>query len=481
MEKRFYVTTPIYYANGSPHIGHFLTTTIGDVLARYNRLIVGAENVYFTTGIDEHGTTVSDAAKKAGYEENIQAYVDEAAQEWKAVFDKTHISYDYFVRTTSPYHAKFVKELVLKMQKAGDIYKGNYEGTYCNGCEKHLTLSDLNEEGYCPLHRPDQTIKITEENYFFRLSKYANRLVEIFEKDSVVIFPESKKNEILSRLKSGVEDLSITRPKEKVSWGIEFPGDSEQTLYVWADALSNYISSLVINNNYDYFWGKYTTHLVGKDINWFHSVIWTAFLLSAGYPLYKNIFAHSFLNIGGKKISKSLGNLITPDELIKYFGVDGARYLVLKNIPYKDDIDVTIETLTQQYNADLANGLGNTVARVTKLAENSQISFDNISEAQSRKEILETIQEDIEQVKVHEALSKIWLKLSDLEKHINTNEPWAIEDKNQLKTILSHELRELYSIGILLEPFLPETANQIVSSVSSSKIIKDKALFERIK
>lgn len=323
--KKFYITTPIYYANGSPHIGHFLTTSIADTLSRYNKKRLGEKNVYFTTGLDEHGTTVEQSALKNGYKpENFQDYVDKLAQEWKKAFDDTNIAYDYFVRTTHPTHKKFAQNFIQKLVDAGDVYKGSYKGKYCYGCEKFLTLSDLNDAGLCPLHRPDQVSEIEEDNYFFKLSEYAPRIKKLLEDGTIDVKPINKRNEMLARLEAGVNDLSITRPKEKVSWGVEFPGDSDQTVYVWVEALINYLSSLEINDKKDLWEGA--VHLVGKDINWFHNVIWPSFLLSAGYPLYKKSYVHSYLNVSGQKISKSLGNLITPNDLIEKYGVDVFRH-----------------------------------------------------------------------------------------------------------------------------------------------------------
>ena len=474
---KIYITTPIYYANGSPHIGHFLTTTVADVLVRYYRNKLGKENVYFTTGIDEHGTTVEQAAVKEGYElENFQEYVDRKAVEWKKAFDDTSISYDYFVRTTDAKHKEVAQKLIERMVENDDVYKGTYKGKYCNGCEKFLTISDQNDEGLCPLHRPDQVIDIEEENYFFKLSKYAPTVKQLIEKDEIEIVPDAKKNEMLARLEQGVDDVSISRPKEKVAWGVEFPGDSDQTIYVWVEALINYISSLETNNKNE-FWNN-TYHIMGKDINWFHNVIWPALLLSAEKPLYKGAFVHSFLNVGGQKISKSLGNAITPQELIDRFGADGARYLMLSNLPYKNDADVTWETLEEKYNADLANGLGNAVARITKLAENSGLEFEvePISKEVWEKDWVDPL----EKYQINKVIENIWKKIAELDKHINENEPWAIKDKSKLERVLGHEVGELREIAVMVEPILPITAQKLQTILGKTKLEGGSKLFPRV-
>ncbi len=471
----FYITTPIYYANGSPHVGHFLTTTIADALARYYRKKLGNENVFLTTGLDEHGTTVEQSAAKENITD-LQKYVDQRAIEWKQAFDETNISYDYFVRTTHPGHKEFAKQFISKMVNKGDVYKHTYKGKYCTGCEKFLTLSDLNDEGLCPLHRPDQVIEIEEENYFFRLSKYAPQIKNLIQSDTIKITPAQKKQEMLARLDNEINDLSISRPKEKVSWGIEFPGDADQTIYVWVEALINYLSSLEINNK-QHLWTS-AVHLLGKDINWFHTVIWPAFLLSAEYDLFENAFVHSYLNISGQKISKSLGNVITPGELSKRYSSDGARYLILKNLPYKNDTDITWNTLDERYNADLANGLGNTAARLTALAEKSGSSFDI---NQNNSDIWDDeIFEPINEFKIDTVLENIWKLLTDLDKHINENEPWAIKDEAKLKDILEFELNELYKISLLLEPFLPEVCLKLQTSLTQENIKKGENLFQRV-
>ena len=481
----FYVTTPIYYANGLPHIGHLITTTIADVLARYYRTILGNNNVFFTTGLDEHGTTVEESAKKEGFHD-YQGYVDQRAEFWQTAFTKTNISYDFFVRTTNPQHEKFTQNFIRKLVKAGDVYKKKYQGKYCYGCEKFLTLSDLNEQGYCQYHRPDQIIEIEEDNYFFKLSKYSRQVAELIKNETINIQPLNKRNEILSRIKAGIEDQSISRPKEKVSWGIEFPDDPGQTIYVWIEALLNYLSSLEINHKQK-LWEN-SVHIIGKDINWFHNLIWPSMLLSANHPVHKGSFVHSILNIGGKKISKSIGNVISPEDIVNKYGIDGTRYLLLSNTPYKDDVDVTWESLDTKFNADLANGLGNLVARIAKLCENSQLEFpyDRYPDSKPQPESISKSMFDpnlavlIQNYQFNDALNYIWqelIKKSDL--YISENEPWNLKGK-KLYEVLQTSVENIRRIAYNLQPLLPETAKKILSQFVGPAIKSQPPLFPRI-
>jgi len=479
---RLYITTPIYYANGLPHIGHFLTTTTCDILARHYRQKLGKNNVFFTTGLDEHGTTVEQSANKEGFNGKYQEYVDQKAKIWQESFANAQISFNYFVRTTNNKHEDFAKNFIKKLIKNGDVYKNTYKGKYCTGCEKFLTLSDLDKNGLCPFHRKDQVIETEEENYFFKLSKYQERLIQLIKEDKIKINPSNKKNEILARLQDGVEDVSISRPKDKVSWGIAFPDDSTQTIYVWVEALLNYLSSLEINNK-QAFW-KDSIHVLGKDISWFHNVIWPAILLSANHKLYKESFVHSFLLISGSKISKSRGNIITPEDLIKKFGVDGARYLILSSYPYKNDSDISWEHLEKKYNADLANGLGNLVARVAKLSEKNSLVLSNKTIKDNG--LIEQTGEFVETYRFNKALTLIWQKISDLDKYLNIQEPWK-KDKDDANNILQNvilgnkNLSGILEVTKCLEIFMPNTANLIIDHFSNSKIHSIKPLFPRTK
>ncbi|MDP3994596.1 MAG: methionine--tRNA ligase [bacterium] len=474
MNKKYFVSTPIYYANGLPHVGHFLTTTAADVIARYYRQVLGKENVFFTTGLDEHGTTVEQAAEKEGFNINtFQEYVDKRAKQWKESFDKTNISYDYFVRTTNPRHERFAQDFIRKMIKNGDVYKGKYQGKYCNGCEKFLTFRDLNEEGHCPLHRPDQTVVVEEENYFFKLSKYAPKVKALIEKGEIKIIPGNKRSEILSRLKDKIEDVSISRPKEKVAWGVKFPDDPKHTIYIWVEALLNYTSSLEINNKHAFWENSY--HFLGKDISWFHNVIWPAMLLSVKHPVFKGTFVHGFFLANGAKISKSLGNIITPRDLVDKFGIDGARYLILSNFPFDNDTDITLENLAIKYNADLANGLGNLVSRVAKLCESSNKKFEV-----SKPPLYKKVGSLINDYRFDLALSFIWEKISELDREINLKKPWG-KQNDELYRILKPIVSEIRKIAFNLKPFLPGTAEKIEKQYTKARIKSGEPLFPRLK
>src|SRR3989338_208247 len=481
MDKRFYVTTPIYYANGAPHVGHFVTTTAADVVARYYRQTIGNNNVFFTTGLDEHGTTVEQSAIKEGYNlKTIQKYVDKRAVEWKKAFEQTGISYNYFVRTTNPKHEEFAKQFIQKLIDNNDVYKSKYYGKYCNGCEKFLTLSDLNKEGYCPLHRPDQVVKVEEKNYFFKLSEYAPKVKKLILENKISIIPESKREEILSRLGGKIEDISISRPKEKVAWGIDFPNDSRQTCYVWIEALINYISSLEITDKKEFWLNAH--HFLGKDISWFHNVIWPAMLLSAKYNLFKGTFIHSFVIISGEKISKSKGNIITPKELIEKYGVDGTRYVILSNFPYINDSDITWGHLTEKYNADLANGLGNLVSRVAKLCEQNDLALS--SDTNVKPHVSYSSQQGgyhvhIERFEFNLALEEIWRDIKELDVEISKNHPWDLS-KEKAAQPLQKYARELINIAYALKPFLPETAEKIEKQFRGPKIKSEAPLFPRL-
>lgn len=435
---------------------------------------MGQNKVFFTTGIDEHGTTVEKAARKAGFEtNNIQEYVDQKANEWEEAFSRTNISYDYFVRTTDQKHERFAQTFIQKLIDNGDVYKDTYTGKYCWGCEKFLTASDMNEHGLCAIHRPEQVEEIKEENYFFRLSKYAPRIKELINNNDLRITPENKKSELISRIDEGVDDLSISRPRKKVGWAVDFPGDPDQTVYVWVEALINYLSSLSINKKEKY-WDA-AVHVLGKDISWFHNVIWPAFLLSAGYSVFKSSFVHSFLLVSGQKISKSLGNVISPEDLTKKFGIDGSRYLIIKNLPYRNDSNITWMTLNKIYEADLANGIGNLVARVAAMAEKEKVVVDA-----SKIDFSPAVKEHIQNYQLNLALEDIWNRITALDKYINENEVWTLAGKQKQEAMV-YLVDNIRQIAHDLQPFMPETAQKIRGQFKGPEIKKLDPLFPRLK
>jgi len=474
MNKKFYITTPIYYVNDKPHIGHACTTIVADIIARYHKLL--DDDVFFLTGTDEHGAKVAQEAAKAGLVP--QDFVDKVSRTFEEIWPKLGIKTDFFIRTTNPEHKKIVQEVIRKIYKKGDIYKARYEGFYCVGCEKFITETDL-VDGKCPFHPNQEPQKQSEENYFFKLSKYARPLIKAIEdpkdKNHYQISPPGKKEEILSRLKSGVEDISISRAN--VSWGIPVPWDPTQTIYVWFDALPNYYSALKITGK-ENFWPA-DLHLVGKEILWFHAVIWEAILLSAGISLPKEVFAHSFYMIDGKKMSKSLGNVIEPEELIKKFGVDGTRYLIASSFPYENDSDVGWEKFTEKYNADLANGLGNLVARIAKLAEQTNIKYKILNIKITDKKFKD-FHQSLEKNQFNEALTFVWNRISNADRYIDINKPWSLKGE-KLNQVLEYLILEILEIAVLLEPFLPETAEKIQKQFAGPKIKSEKPLFPRLR
>lgn len=454
--QKFYITTPIYYVNDVPHIGHTCTTVAADIIARYHKL--KGEKVFFLTGTDEHGTKVAEEAQKTGL--SPKDFCDQVSQNFQGTWSKLNIEYDYFIRTTNPNHKKIVQEFIEKIYQNGDIYKGKYEGLYCVGCEKFVTETDL-INGKCPLHPNKEIQKQSEENYFFKLSKYVPILIEAIEdkndKNHYQVSPQAKKEEVLSKLKKGVPDLSISRAN--VPWGIPIPWDKNQTIYVWFDALLNYYTTLKITNKED-FWPA-DIHLIGKEILWFHAVIWEAMLLSTSISLPKEVFAHSFYMIDGQKMSKSLGNVISPQELIDKFGVDGTRYLIASSFPYEKDSDVGWERFVEKYNADLANGLGNLISRVSKLCENKNY-FPKISSRTVIPYLLENSNyyNHMEKLELNLVLEEIWREIKNMDLLISTKRPWEKSDE-EAKITLNDAIRNILNIGYALEPFLPETAKKI--------------------
>ncbi|MDO8620214.1 MAG: methionine--tRNA ligase, partial [bacterium] len=371
MSKTFYITTPIFYPNANLHLGHAYNTTLVDIIARYHRL--KGEEVYLLTGADENTEKVVRAASLAGVETKV--YLDGIVANFKELFKKLNISYDQFIRTSDEkVHFPGAEEMWRRLVEAGDIEKRSYEGLYCVGHEAFITEKDL-VEGKCPDHG-ETPQKLREENYFFKLSNYTKAVSEKIQSGELQIIPETRKNEILALLARGLEDVSFSRPSDKVSVGVKVPGDPSQTIYVWCDALVNYLSALGFGRKDDELFKKFwpaDVHVIGKDILRFHAAIWPAMLLSAKLPLPKQLFVHGFITSGGKKMSKTLGNVIDPNELIAEYGGEAVRFFLARHISPFEDGDITLESFKEAYNADLANGIGNLTSRVMKMA------MDNLS------------------------------------------------------------------------------------------------------
>jgi len=470
--KKFYITTSIAYTNTFPHIGFAFESIQTDVVARYHRFL--GNDVFFLTGTDEHGTKVARAAEEE--KKNPKEFVDEISKKVKGLKKILNLSNDDFIRTTDQRrHWPVVKKVWLKLKEAGDIYKRKYRGLYCIGCEAFITKRDL-EDGKCVIHQKEPEI-IEEENYFFRLSKYSKEIKKAIEKDKIRIIPKSRKNEILNFIKQGLEDTSFSRSRESLKWGIPVPGDESQTMYVWADALTNYLSAIGYfkeTEEFKKFWPA-DVHIIGKDILRFHATIWPGMLLSLRLPLPKTIFVHGFITVGGQKMSKSLGNVIDPFELVKKYGTDAVRYFLLREASPFEDLDFTYKKFEQRYNSDLASGLGNLVARVITLCAKLKIEIKN----SKLNKIIDGTWKDYHKVlgefKFNEALISIWNLINFCDKYIEKEKPW--EAKENQKLVINNLLFALTNITKLLEPFLPETSEKILRQIKTKK---PEILFPRI-
>lgn len=467
---KYYITSPIYYANDNPHIGHIGTTIFSDIIARYHRL--KEDDVLFLTGLDEHGEKVYLASQKASKEP--QPFVDELSLKWQDYWKKLNINYDIFMRTTLPEHKDVVRQLLKQIKENGDIYKAAYKGVYCVGCEEFKSEHDL-VDGCCPEHRPDQISLKEEENYFFKLTKYIPTIKQYIADGTLPLEPEGKRKEILARLDEEIHDLSISR--QNLPWGIKLPWDENQTTYVWVEALMSYYSATKILEKPD-FWPA-DLHFLGKGNNWFHSVIWPALLLSLQLPLPKKIFVHGYYNVEGKKVGKSLGNAVSAEQLLEKYGTDGTRFLLATSMPYSADSDVNFAWFNEKYNSDLANGLGNLVARVAKLCENnSVIAILSLSKEKQSLCFYSKIIPLIEGYKFNEVLSFIWSEISEADKKINETKPWEL-NPDKAKPILEDLVLKIQQIAFNLKPFLPETSEKILKQFSG-KIKTSVSLFPRI-
>ncbi|MBU2592154.1 MAG: methionine--tRNA ligase [Patescibacteria group bacterium] len=470
-KKTFYITTPIYYVNDVPHIGHTSTTIFADIIARYHKEL--GKEVFFLTGTDEHGAKIAQAAEKAGL--SPKEFCDSIAPRFEKIWKRLNISNEFFIRTTNPKHKKVVQELINKIYQKGDIYKSVYQGLYCIGCEKFLTESDL-ENGHCPLHPPEQTVEQKEENWFFKLSKYIPQLIKLIEDDDTnYIFPEGKRQEVLSKLKAGVHDISFSRAN--VKWGIPILWDKTQTIYVWVDALINYYSATVFLPGKEKFWPA-NIHLLAKEILWFHTVIWQAMLMAAGLPLPHKTFTHSFYIMDDKKMSKSLGNLIKPEEMIKLFGIDASRYLVASSLPLENDTNVSIDRFKQKYNADLANGLGNLVSRTAKLSQKNNFKL----KGEFKPKFIKKAAEALNALNPPKALEVIWNEsesgVSATNKLFNDKKIWELKGE-KLENALEKVVANLLTIAYNLKPFMPKTSKKIEATFLKGEKLA-KPLFPRI-
>jgi len=453
----YYVTTSIPYVNGEPHLGHAMEFVMGDVLARYAR--GQSKNTLFSIGTDEHGGKIAEKAAERGISPLEQA--TEISKLFSDLAAKLNVSNDRFIRTTDKAHEDRA-QLVWK-SLAGDIEKRSYEGWYCTGDEAFFTETEVKaNHGVCPNHnRPYE--KIREENYFFRLSKYNAPIKQAIERGEFTIVPTTRRNEILSLLDDGLDDISISRPADKIAWGVPVPGDKTQVMYVWFEALLNYITVLGYPENADFktFWPA-DAQVIGKDIIRFHAAIWPAILMGLNLPLPKLLYVHSFINIAGKKMSKSLGNYVSPDEVIGKYGVDAFRYYFLRHIPSYEDGDFSWDAFEAAYNNELANELGNAVSRTAAMISKYQDGL--IGDIPDGEHDTAQYHQAIAECRFDRALDDIWQQVRGLNQYIDEEKPWEIAksgDKDHLREVLANQVSDLLEIANLLEPFLPDTSAKI--------------------
>ncbi len=475
-KEKFYITTPIYYPSANFHIGHCYTTIIADAIARYKRLT--GYDVFYLTGTDEHGLKIQKKAEEAGV--TPQEYVDDIVDNAKDLWKSLNISYDKFIRTTDEYHEKAVQKIFNKLYEQGDIYKGEYEGLYCTPCESFWTETQL-VDGKCPDCGRDVHI-VKEESYFFKLSKYQDKLIKLYEEHPEFIQPESRKNEMLNNfIKPGLEDLCVSRTT--FNWGIPVTFDAKHVVYVWIDALTNYITALGYMSEDDSLFKKYwpaDLHLVGKEIVRFHTIIWPALLMALDLPLPKKVFGHGWLIIDGGKISKSLGNYKDPREYINLYGVDAIRYFALREVPFGNDGTFSESALIARINADLANILGNLVNRTISM---SYKYFDGIVLEPSCKEEIDSdliksisclykiVDEKMDELHISEAIDAIFDVLRKCNKYIDDTTPWILAKdetkKDRLATVLYNLLESIRICAILLSPFMPTSVDKILYQLNT--------------
>lgn len=464
---KFYVTTSIPYVNNQPHIGFGMELVQADVLARYYRQ--QKYEVLYSTGTDEHGGKV--AEKAAELKETPKQFADNVSQTFRNVLKTLNISNDRFIRTTDEGHEQ--RAQLIWQRLAAYIYKSTYEGWYCTGHEEYFPEAVVKaNKGICPEHNRSYE-QLKEENYFFKASAYAPKVQQAIETGSFRVIPKTRQNEILAVFKAGLGDISISRPKDKISWGIAVPGDDSQVMYVWFEALMNYITVLGFPEHPDFkkFWPA-DVQVIGKDILRFHAAIWPAMLLALELPLPKTLFVHGFVNVDSKKISKSLGNVIAPEELVSRYGVDGARYFLTRHIPSYGDGDFTWELADAAYNNELADQLGNAVSRTAAMITKYQQGL--IGDIPAPEHDIASYQRAIEICRFDKAMEEVWEQVRGLNQYIDEAKPWTLakeKDQTHLQEVLAYMVASLLEIAALAMPFLPETATKI-QGIFGSGVLK---------
>ena len=465
MSETFYITTPIYYVNSHPHIGHAYTTIVTDVFVRYRKLF--GEETYFLTGTDEHGQKIVESAQAANLKP--QEFVDRMTAEFRDMWPHLHIQQDQFIRTTDAFHKSAVQAVLQKIYDQGEIYLKDYEGLYCVGCERFLDQEELTEEGNCPDHQKPPQVR-QEKNYFFRMSAYQEWLIGLLEENKDLVQPARYRNELLSFLKAPLQDLCISRPKSRLEWGIDLPFDNDFVTYVWFDALLNYVTALgwPEDSRYEQFW-KHCHHVIGKDILKTHGIYWPCMLKAAGFPVFKKLAVHGHWVVQGSKMSKSLGNVVNPLEMKDLIGVDGLRYFLLREMSYGEDANFTEDLVFARYHGELSNNFGNLLNRSISM---SRKNFENevpprgepgkqeIELYQMFEQETSQIKAWVEQFEPHRALERIAMMSSAVNKYLDENKPWKLakeEDQNErLGTVLYTALDASAWLVCLLEPVMPE-------------------------
>jgi len=477
MKKEFYITTTLPYVNADPHVGFASEIILADVRARFERTL--GKEVVFNTGTDEHGLKIWQKAQESGV--GAQEYVDKYAAKFDELKEMLELSYTNFIRTTDEHHKKAAQELWKRVDANGYIYKKQYKVKYCVGCELEKTDSEL-VDGFCPLHPGKKLEIIEEENYFFKFSALQEKLLELYKNNPEFVVPNKRFNEIKSFVEMGLEDFSISRLKSKMPWGVPVPGDDNQVMYVWFDALTNYISTLGWpdnQENFEKFWGTIKApnaiQIAGKDNLRQQSAMWQAMLLAADLPTSKQIFINGFIGVDGQKMSKSIGNVISPTEMVERFGIDGTRYLLITKGTFGEDNDISWEKMTTKYNADLANGLGNLTSRVVKLSENLNLAIEKKENVFDEANV-----KLIESFDLDKLLENIWSIIREDNKYIEDTKPWELakDNEEEFKKVMQKLLNDLALVAELLAPFLPETSQKIKKALETKERV---ILFERIR